>query len=83
MRDNRLPPSLHFKANSVPHRHPTTRAHHTTLCTPGQVFLTASFVVLVLEYAAGGHLGRLVPAGCGLSEAQARWIFQQIVFALE
>ena len=48
-----------------------------------QVFLTGSHLVLVMDYCAGGDLSAYVPAGRGLAEAQARWLFQQLAFALE
>jgi serine/threonine-protein kinase SRK2 len=47
-----------------------------------QVFLTDEHLVLVLEYAAGGDLAGHIPVGTGLPESEARWIFQQVLFAL-
>ena len=47
------------------------------------MFLTDSYLVLVLEYAPGGDLSRYVPPGRGLPEHEARWLFQQLAFALE
>lgn len=54
------------------------------LCAlPAQMFLTSSYVVLVLEYAPGGDLSHYVPRGRGVPESEARWLFQQIAFGLE
>ena len=49
----------------------------------GQVFLTDSYLVLVMEYAAGADLFRLVSRAKGLAEGEARWFFQQIMFAVD
>ena len=50
---------------------------------PPQVFLTTAYLVLVLEFAAGGDLARAV-ARCGcLPEEDARWLFQQIMCAVD
>ena len=48
-----------------------------------QVFLTDSYLVLVMEYAAGADLFRLVSRAKGLAEGEARWFFQQIMFAVD
>lgn len=54
------------------------------LCSlPAQMFLTSSYVVLVLEYAPGGDLSRYVPRGRGVPESESCWLFQQIAFGLE
>lgn len=39
--------------------------------------------VLVMEYAAGGDLFKYVSLHRGLSEDDARWFFQQIIFAID
>lgn len=36
----------------------------------------------MLEYAAGGTLADIIPVG-GLGEADARWLFQQVLFAMD
>jgi serine/threonine protein kinase len=48
-----------------------------------QVFLTDEHLVMVLEYLAGGDLADHVLNNGGLPEDEARWIFQQVLFALE
>ncbi len=48
-----------------------------------QVFLTDEHLVMVLEYLAGGDLADHVLNNGGLLEDEARWIFQQVLFALE
>jgi hypothetical protein len=48
-----------------------------------QVFLTDNYLVLVMEYAGGGDLFKHVSRNKGLSEDDARWFFQQIMFAIE
>ena len=48
-----------------------------------EVFLTDGFLVLVMEYAAGGDLFKTVCDQRGLSEDDARWFFQQIMFAID
>lgn len=48
-----------------------------------QVFLTATHLVLVMEYAAGGDLAHYVAAKQGLTEGEARWFFQQLIVALD
>lgn len=52
-------------------------------CRQSQVFLTDEFLVLVMEYAAGGDLFRRVSTAGGLPEAEACWYFAQIVMALD
>ncbi len=47
------------------------------------MFLTDSYLVLVMEYAAGADLFRLVSRAKGLPEGEARWFFQQIMFAVD
>jgi serine/threonine-protein kinase SRK2 len=48
-----------------------------------QVFLTDEYLVLVMEYAAGGDLFKLVAAKQGLPEDDARWFFQQFILAID
>ena len=48
-----------------------------------EVFLTNDYLVLVMEYAAGGNLFRIVSDKKGLSEDDARWYFQQIMLAID
>ena len=48
-----------------------------------QVFLTADYLAIVLEYAAGGNMFQLVVRQGGLGEADARWFFQQIILAVD
>lgn len=48
-----------------------------------QVFLTDAYLVLVLEYAPCGDLAKLLQREGPLSEPRARFIFQQVLFALE
>ena len=52
-----------------------------------QVFLTADYLAIVLEYAAGGDLATYIGEHCtsqgGLTEGQARWLFQQLVVATD
>lgn len=52
-----------------------------------QVFLTPDYLAIVLEYAAGGDLATYIGEHCtaqgGLPEAEARWLFQQLVVATD
>ena len=48
-----------------------------------EVFLTDDYLVLAMEYAAGGDLFKLVSSRRGLPEDDARWLFQQIMFAID
>ena len=50
-----------------------------------QVFLTSTHLAIAMEYAQGGDLFRYVlrHKGARLAEAQARWIFQQLVIGLD
>lgn len=48
-----------------------------------QVFLTDDHLVLVLQYSAGGTLADLVSQGRWLDPEQARWIFTQLLCALD
>ena len=48
-----------------------------------QVFLTADYLAIAMEYASGGDLFSLVGQSKGLSEADARWYFQQLVVSVD
>ena len=50
-----------------------------------QVFLTRTHLAIVMEYAQGGDLFRYVlrRKAARLAEPQARWLFQQMVIALD
>lgn len=49
-----------------------------------QIFLTATHLAIVMEYAAGGNLHSYIVArskekgGQGLGEKEAKWFFQQV-----
>ncbi|GAB4816879.1 hypothetical protein N2152v2_003925 [Parachlorella kessleri] len=59
------------------------RLRHPHIIDLKEVFLTDSYLVLVMEYAAGADLFRLVSRAKGLPEGEARWFFQQIMFAVD
>lgn len=48
-----------------------------------QVFLTNNHLAIAMEYAAGGNLYQLVARSGGLPEPDARWYFQQLIFAID
>jgi serine/threonine-protein kinase SRK2 len=48
-----------------------------------QVFLTPEYLAITMEYASGGDLFSLVGRSKGLSEADARWYFQQLVVSID
>ena len=48
-----------------------------------QVFLTQHHLAIAMEYAAGGNLYQLVAKSGGLPEQDARWYFQQLIFAID
>lgn len=48
-----------------------------------QVFLTADYLAIVMEYATGGDMFQLVVAHRGLPEPDARWYFQQLIIAVD
>lgn len=50
---------------------------------PPQVFLTNNHLAIAMEYAAGGNLYQLVARSGGLPEPDARWYFQQLIFAID
>ena len=62
------------------HTHPQGQSPgHTWL----QVFLTNNHLAIAMEYAAGGNLYQLVARSGGLPEPDARWYFQQLIFAID
>ena len=48
-----------------------------------QVFLTAEYLAIAMEYAAGGDMYHRVVHCRGLPEGDARWYFQQLVIAID
>jgi serine/threonine-protein kinase SRK2 len=48
-----------------------------------EVYLSASHLNVVMEYASGGSLFECVREERTLSESVARWFFQQLVLALD
>lgn len=48
-----------------------------------EVFLTPSHLAIVMEYVPGGNLNTMLCQEQKLSENVARWLFQQIILALE
>lgn len=50
---------------------------------PAQVFLTSNHLVLAMEFAAGGDLFKYVSSRRSLPEPEARWIFQQLIVAID
>lgn len=48
-----------------------------------QVFLTAEYLAIAMEYAAGGDMYHRVVHCRGLHEADARWYFQQLIIAID
>eukprot|EP01025_Chloroclados_australasicus_P045338 TRINITY_DN4959_c0_g1_i1.p1 TRINITY_DN4959_c0_g1~~TRINITY_DN4959_c0_g1_i1.p1 ORF type:complete len:397 (-),score=39.02 TRINITY_DN4959_c0_g1_i1:296-1438(-) len=58
-------------------RHPHIILYH-------EVFLTEHYVAIVMEFAEGGDMfSFLKKSGGKLAEPQARWFFQQLIFAVE
>ena len=47
------------------------------------MFLTNNHLAIAMEYAAGGNLYQLVARSGGLPEPDARWYFQQLIFAID
>ena len=47
------------------------------------MFLTPDYLAITMEYASGGDLFSLVGRSKGLSEADARWYFQQLVISID
>lgn len=56
---------------------------HPCVIKLNSVFLTKAHLVLVLEYAAGGTLREFISNAGKLSEADARRLFQELIFAVE
>ncbi|KAK9841023.1 hypothetical protein WJX81_006268 [Elliptochloris bilobata] len=48
-----------------------------------EVFLTAEYLAIAMEYAAGGDMYHRVVHCRGLPEGDARWYFQQLVIAID
>ncbi|KAI7838415.1 hypothetical protein COHA_007788 [Chlorella ohadii] len=59
------------------------KLHHPHVIALREVFLTATHLVLVMEYAAGGDLAHYVAGKNGVTEAEARWFFQQLIVAVD
>ena len=58
------------------------------LCAAQEVFLTSHYLGIAMEYADGGDLSQYIDGQTargiwGLPEAQARWLFQQLIVAVE
>lgn len=53
-------------------RHPHVVEFH-------EVFITAEYICIVMEYASGGSLFTYVQRAVRLKEAAARWFFQQLI----
>ena len=56
---------------------------HTLQPVLAQVFLTAEYLAIAMEYAAGGDMYHRVVHCRGLHEADARWYFQQLIIAID
>ena len=67
--------------------HVSCMTHSSPGQSPGrtwlQVFLTNNHLAIAMEYAAGGNLYQLVARSGGLPEPDARWYFQQLIFAID
>jgi serine/threonine-protein kinase SRK2 len=48
-----------------------------------EVFLTAEYICIAMEYASGGSLFTYVQRAVRLKEAAARWFFQQLIIGLD
>ena len=48
-----------------------------------QVFLTAQYLAIAMEYAAGGDMFEHVVKKGGLKESEARWFFQQLIVGVD
>ena len=48
-----------------------------------QVFLTPQHLAIVMEHAAGGDMFQYLVRRQALSEAEARWCFQQLIIAID
>lgn len=63
--------------------------NHSNFCHPHvvqfkEVFLTAQFLAIAMEFAPGGDLFHFVKrSGNGLKEEDARWFFQQLLVGLD
>ncbi|GAB4815691.1 hypothetical protein N2152v2_002737 [Parachlorella kessleri] len=72
---------LHQRLSAGRWRLPSRHGTRWQLCAA--VFLTDDHLVLVMEYAAGGDLLERVARSRWLSEEEARWFFQQTMFAID
>ncbi|KAK9830625.1 hypothetical protein WJX81_006668 [Elliptochloris bilobata] len=59
------------------------RLIHPHIVQLKEVFLTQHHLAIAMEYAAGGNLYQLVAKSGGLPEQDARWYFQQLIFAID
>jgi serine/threonine-protein kinase SRK2 len=59
------------------------RLIHPHIVEMREVFLTPDYLAITMEYASGGDLFSLVGRSKGLSEADARWYFQQLVISID
>ncbi|KAK9915945.1 hypothetical protein WJX75_006306 [Coccomyxa subellipsoidea] len=59
------------------------RLIHPHIVQLKEVFLTNNHLAIAMEYAAGGNLYQLVARSGGLPEPDARWYFQQLIFAID
>lgn len=56
---------------------------HTDCMLLVQVFLTAQYLAIAMEYAAGGDMFEHVVKKGGLKESEARWFFQQLIVGVD
>jgi serine/threonine-protein kinase SRK2 len=58
---------------------------HPLIISLREIFLTPTHLGMTMEYACGGDLHRylLNQPGCRLPESEAKWIFQQLIIALD
>ena len=47
------------------------------------MFLTAQYLAIAMEYAAGGDMFEHVVKKGGLKESEARWFFQQLIVGVD
>jgi serine/threonine-protein kinase SRK2 len=59
------------------------RLLHPHIVEMREVFLTPDYLGIAMEYASGGDLFSLVGLSKGLSEADARWYFQQLIVSVD
>lgn len=56
---------------------------HPFIVNLEDVFLTPKHLAIVMEYVPGGNLYRMLLQKGKLKEVEARWLFQQLIVALE